>query len=137
MATPPMVKIDLPDTSTGTHANLLRTLSVAVKAFHDDLAELGLDEQVISVTFSEFGRKVAQNGSFGTDHGSLAPMFIIGNKLLQELLVSTLTWLLLLPMDNMLPTNSRMIIGKYSQLFYKIGSARAIMPSKQLYLMNI
>ncbi|MBP7272468.1 MAG: DUF1501 domain-containing protein [Saprospiraceae bacterium] len=73
-------QIDLPDTSTGTHANLLRTLSVAVKAFHDDLAELGLDEQVISVTFSEFGRKVAQNGSFGTDHGSLAPMFIIGKQ---------------------------------------------------------
>jgi uncharacterized protein (DUF1501 family) len=66
------------DTHTGTHANLLKDVFDSVKAFHDDLNALGLEQRVVTVTFSEFGRKVAQNGSLGTDHGNFAPMFMFG-----------------------------------------------------------
>jgi uncharacterized protein (DUF1501 family) len=66
------------DTSTGTHANLLKDVFDSIKAFHDDLNSMGLEQRVVTVTFSEFGRKVAQNGSLGTDHGNFAPMFMFG-----------------------------------------------------------
>ncbi len=65
----------------GRHANLLRILSDSVKAFYDDLEGLGLADMVVSCTFSEFGRTAKENGSAGTDHGTLAPMFIIGKAL--------------------------------------------------------
>jgi len=66
------------DSTIGAHANLLGQLSDSVKAFMDDLAGLGLDDKVLAVTISEFGRRASQNGSLGTDHGSIAPMFIFG-----------------------------------------------------------
>ncbi|HFA50407.1 MAG TPA: DUF1501 domain-containing protein [Bacteroidetes bacterium] len=66
------------DTATGNHANLMLNLGNSVKAFQDDLAELGLDGKVTTVIFSEFGRKIIQNDSFGTDHGTLSSMFVIG-----------------------------------------------------------
>ncbi|MEO1451476.1 MAG: DUF1501 domain-containing protein, partial [Bacteroidota bacterium] len=65
-------------THQGIHANLLGQISEAVAAFQADLEGLGLDDRVMTVTFSEFGRKVIQNGSFGTDHGTLAPMMLFG-----------------------------------------------------------
>ncbi|MEO0898834.1 MAG: DUF1501 domain-containing protein [Bacteroidota bacterium] len=64
--------------TTGDHAELLLELSESVKAFLDDLELMSLDNKVIAATFSEFGRKPGENGSFGTDHGDLAPMFIFG-----------------------------------------------------------
>ncbi len=66
------------DATVGAHANLLAQLSDSVKAFMDDLTGLGLDDKVLAVTVSEFGRRAYQNGSLGTDHGSLAPMFVFG-----------------------------------------------------------
>ncbi len=66
------------DATVGAHADLLRQLSDSVKAFMDDLTGLGLDDKVLAVTVSEFGRRAYQNGSLGTDHGSLAPMFVFG-----------------------------------------------------------
>ena len=66
------------DPTMGQHAALLYHMSESVKAFQDDLKELGLDDRVITVTFSEFGRRVFSNGSFGTDHGDAAPMFVFG-----------------------------------------------------------
>ena len=66
------------DTTVGAHADLLAKLSDSVKAFMDDLVGLGLDDKVLAVTVSEFGRRAYQNGSLGTDHGSLAPMFVFG-----------------------------------------------------------
>jgi uncharacterized protein (DUF1501 family) len=60
------------------HTNLLQTLGDAVAAFHEDLAHQGQHERVATLTFSEFGRRVAENGSLGTDHGTAAPMFLIG-----------------------------------------------------------
>lgn len=65
-------------TTEGTHANLLGDLSDSIKAFQDDLEAMGLDNKVLTVVFSEFGRKVIQNGSQGTDHGTLSSMFLIG-----------------------------------------------------------
>lgn len=68
------------DTSTGTHAKLLKTVSDAIKAFQDDVEFLGIDDRVIGMTFSEFGRRILSNASGGTDHGSAAPLFVFGSK---------------------------------------------------------
>ena len=66
------------DPTLGTHADLLKTLSDAVEAFQDDLNLLGLEQKVAGMTFSEFGRQIASNASYGTDHGDAAPMFLFG-----------------------------------------------------------
>jgi len=62
----------------GQHANLVRQFSDAIKAFYDDLGATGHDQRVLTMSFSEFGRRVSQNGSNGTDHGTAAPMFLAG-----------------------------------------------------------
>lgn len=62
----------------GPHPSLLQNLSEAVKAFFDDLEAMSLADQVMACTFSEFGRCARENGSYGTDHGTLAPMLIFG-----------------------------------------------------------
>ena len=62
----------------GKHADLLTELSESIKAFQDDLEQLGIDENVVTTTFTEFGRKPIENGNKGTDHGNLGPMFVIG-----------------------------------------------------------
>jgi len=63
-----------------THANLLRQLSEAMAAFFKDMAERGQKDRILMMTFSEFGRRAAENGSRGTDHGSAAPMLLVGGK---------------------------------------------------------
>lgn len=68
------------DTSTGTHANLLKQLSDAIKAFHTDLVAMGKDQRVVGMTFSEFGRRIRSSASVGTDHGAAAPMFLFGSQ---------------------------------------------------------
>ncbi|NNF04137.1 MAG: DUF1501 domain-containing protein [Rhodothermales bacterium] len=60
------------------HADLLRQASGAMAAFYEDLAADELDHRVLGMTFSEFGRRVAQNSSAGTDHGTAAPLFLFG-----------------------------------------------------------
>lgn len=62
------------------HANLLRTLSEGLAAFQGDLEAKRLGEQVLTMTFSEFGRRPAENESRGTDHGTAAPLFVLGSK---------------------------------------------------------
>ncbi|MBN11098.1 MAG: hypothetical protein CMC80_06185 [Flavobacteriaceae bacterium] len=66
------------DSHLGKHADLLTELSTSIKAFQDDLEQLGIDENVVTTTFTEFGRKPIENGNKGTDHGNLGPMFVIG-----------------------------------------------------------
>lgn len=68
------------DHTTGTHANLLKNVSDAIKAFQDDLKLQKVDDRVLGMTFSEFGRRIKSNGSTGTDHGSAAPMFVFGKN---------------------------------------------------------
>jgi uncharacterized protein (DUF1501 family) len=63
------------------HAELLRTLAEAVKAFVDDLTASGLDDRVLLLAFSEFGRRAQENASEGTDHGAAAPVILAGPKL--------------------------------------------------------
>ncbi len=62
----------------GTHRTLLNQLAGALAVFQQDLEKLGAAERVAGVCFSEFGRRVKQNASAGTDHGTSAPMFLFG-----------------------------------------------------------
>lgn len=70
----------------GAHERLLREFSGAVKAFTDDIKAQGNANRVLLMTFSEFGRRVAQNANGGTDHGAAAPLFLVGPKLKAGLL---------------------------------------------------
>jgi uncharacterized protein (DUF1501 family) len=70
----------------GTHARLLGELGDGVKAFVDDLKSQGNLERVLVMSFSEFGRRVAENASGGTDHGAAGPMFLAGAKMRKLLL---------------------------------------------------
>ena len=65
---------------TGTHADLLAKLSVAIDAFQDDITLMGKQDKVLGMTFSEFGRRIISNGSQGTDHGVAEPVFLFGSK---------------------------------------------------------
>ena len=67
------------------HQTLLETLSGGLAAFQADLTARGLADQVLTTTFSEFGRRPAENQSGGTDHGTAAPLFVMGSKLDQRL----------------------------------------------------
>ena len=67
-------------TTTGTHATLLGKIAEAVNAFQDDLRRLAVQDRVVGMTFSEFGRRIKANSGFGTDHGSAAPLFVFGTK---------------------------------------------------------
>jgi uncharacterized protein (DUF1501 family) len=71
--------------SFDTHVNqkttqnlLLMQFSNAIGAFYDDLAAHGNERRVLTLTFSEFGRRIEENGSRGTDHGEASPLFLIG-----------------------------------------------------------
>jgi uncharacterized protein (DUF1501 family) len=70
----------------GGQDNRLKELGDAVKAFTDDLTALGEFDRVMIMTFSEFGRRVNENGSRGTDHGAAAPMFVVGSHMKSGLL---------------------------------------------------
>lgn len=63
-----------------THANLLKMLADSVSAFYQDLKGQGKADQVMIMTFSEFGRRVKENAGRGTDHGTSAPLFVLGGK---------------------------------------------------------
>jgi uncharacterized protein (DUF1501 family) len=69
------------DTHAGqssSHPNLLRELGDSVRPFLDDLEKAGEADRVLVLVFSEFGRRVAENASGGTDHGTAAPVFLLG-----------------------------------------------------------
>jgi uncharacterized protein (DUF1501 family) len=71
------------DTHAGQRAQqdrLLGYLANGLHAFYADLTAHGMQDRVLAMTFSEFGRRVAQNASSGTDHGTAMPLFIIGGK---------------------------------------------------------
>ncbi|HQV75899.1 MAG: DUF1501 domain-containing protein [Flavobacteriales bacterium] len=70
------------DHTTGAHADLLQGLSDSIHAFQDDLGLLGLEDRVLGMTFSEFGRRIQDNASGGTDHGSALPVFLFGSQVM-------------------------------------------------------
>lgn len=80
---PPVVKVTLGGFDThagqaGTHANLMRQLGEGLAGLHEGLSRLGMLDRVLVMTYSEFGRRPAQNASAGTDHGTAAPHFVMG-----------------------------------------------------------
>jgi uncharacterized protein (DUF1501 family) len=75
------LQVETSNTSMGAHAALLYHISSAMKVFYDDLQNLGLADRVMAMTYSEFGRRAASNGSYGTDHGNAAPMLVFGTCL--------------------------------------------------------
>ena len=77
---------DTHSNQTGAHDRLLRELGDSVKAFVDDLKAQGNLDRVLLMTFSEFGRRVAENASGGTDHGAGSLMFMAGSKIKAGLL---------------------------------------------------
>ena len=62
------------------HERLMTELNDALSAFVADLKAQGNFERVLLITFSEFGRRVAENANGGTDHGAAAPMFVLGGR---------------------------------------------------------
>lgn len=78
------------NTHTGRHADLLKDVSESITAFQRDLQELGVADRVTTVIFSEFARKIIQNGNAGTDHGTVSSMFVIGNQVAPGVLGSNI-----------------------------------------------
>jgi len=73
-------QVNASDTTTGSHAKLLKDLSTGIRAFQEDLEMMGLDERVMGMTYSEFGRRIKSNASLGTDHGAAAPLMLFGKN---------------------------------------------------------
>jgi uncharacterized protein (DUF1501 family) len=65
----------------GSHSGLMDRFADGVAAFQKDLELQGNADRVLTMTFSEFGRRVTENASGGTDHGTAAPMFLIGKTI--------------------------------------------------------
>jgi uncharacterized protein (DUF1501 family) len=63
------------------HNDLLQQLSVGISTFQTNLQHHGLANNVLTITFSEFGRRLAENPEYGTDHGAAAPHFVIGGAI--------------------------------------------------------
>ncbi|TWT66689.1 DUF1501 domain-containing protein [Allorhodopirellula solitaria] len=72
-----------------SHSRLLREFSDATKAFLDDVEASGLSDRVCVMGFSEFGRRVAENNSEGTDHGTAGPVFLAGSQVRSGLIGPT------------------------------------------------
>ncbi len=70
------------------HRRLLQELSSAMAAFQKDLEAHHLQDQVLTMTFSEFGRRPSENTSGGTDHGTAAPLFVMGSRI-KETVIGT------------------------------------------------
>lgn len=78
-----MVTIDGFDThenQSNDHPKLMQELSTAIRSFYDDLSTQNLGKKVLSMTFSEFGRRIKENDG-GTDHGTAAPVMLFGPAL--------------------------------------------------------
>ena len=71
-------QVDSANKTLGAHTNLLTELSSSISTFMTDITNMGLEERVMGMTFSEFGRRVQSNSGVGTDHGTAGPMFMFG-----------------------------------------------------------
>ncbi len=68
------------NTARVNHPMLLESVDKGLSAFYQDVTQMGVAENILMMTFSEFGRRVRENGSLGTDHGTAAPLFILGDR---------------------------------------------------------
>ena len=73
-------QVNASDTTTGAHAQLMKNLSTAIAAFQNDLQLMQLEDRVMGMTYSEFGRRIKSNASLGTDHGAAAPLIMFGKN---------------------------------------------------------
>ena len=69
-----------PNGANGTYANLMGTINDGLFTFYNDLRNQGLLEDTLVMSFSEFGRRISENGSQGTDHGAAAVMMVLGGR---------------------------------------------------------
>jgi uncharacterized protein (DUF1501 family) len=69
---------DTHNQQVNSHDRLLGQMDSALKSFFADLKEQGNDKRVVLMTFSEFGRRVSENASAGTDHGKASCLFVAG-----------------------------------------------------------
>ena len=74
-------QVNATDHSIGNQANLLQQLSDGITAFQRDIEAMRIQDRVLGMTFSEFGRRIKSNASGGTDHGAAYPMFVFGTRL--------------------------------------------------------
>ncbi len=74
-------QVETYDSSLGKHAGLLYNMSTAIQDFYSDLNDRGIEEKVLSLSFTEFGRRAYSNDSYGTDHGTATPVFVFGTQL--------------------------------------------------------
>ena len=79
-------QVNASDTSTGNHARLMKDLSTAINAFQKDMELMQLDDRVLGMTFSEFGRRIKSNASLGTDHGAASPLMLFGKHVKKGIL---------------------------------------------------
>jgi len=73
-------QVNASDTTTGMHAKLMKDLSTGINAFQQEIEMMGLDDRVMGMTYSEFGRRIKSNASLGTDHGAAAPLIMFGKN---------------------------------------------------------
>ena len=73
-------QVETGDATKGDHADLLAKLSAAIAAFNDDLFQMGKQDKVVTMVYSEFGRRIKSNSGYGTDHGTSAPVMLFGGK---------------------------------------------------------
>lgn len=71
---------DTHSTQLNTHSNLLKDVGDSLAAFYDDLVARGISDRVVVVAWSEFGRRVSENASAGTDHGKAGTVFLLGDS---------------------------------------------------------
>ena len=77
-------QVDFSDSTAGKHASLLGKLSTAIATFQQDLHLQGIEDKVVGMTFSDFGRRATSNDSKGTDHGVGGPMFVFGTAVKRQ-----------------------------------------------------
>ena len=74
-------QVETYDATMGIHAARLYHITSAMRAFTNDLERRGISSRVLTMTMSEFGRRIGSNGSYGTDHGTGGPVMLFGNGL--------------------------------------------------------
>ncbi len=104
-----------------SHSRLLREFSDAVKAFLDDVDASGLSERVCVMGFSEFGRRVRENSSEGTDHGTAGPVFLAGSQVRSGLMGSTPNLTNLVEGDLQMSTDFRNVYREVTQTWLGTG----------------
>lgn len=115
----------------GRHAQLLKELSDSMAAFQADLQAKRLDRQVLTMTFSEFGRRPSENSTVGTDHGTAAPLFVMHTGI-KAPVVGTPPNLAIKPNDDItFTTDFRQVYGTVMRNFLKADPAKILGPAAQ------